>query len=227
MGFLGILMLDTAFPRVLGDAGNPASFPYAARTLVVADAGSLDIVRDGVPDPALVARFCAAAKQLETEGAGAIISTCGFLVQVQDQIAAAVNIPVMLSALSLYPDIRRDHRLGKIGILTASAPGLGARALAAAGINRADVAIRGMQDCPAFASAILCAKADQPQTLDTPAIGRFAVQQARSILADHPDTQAFLLECGNLPPYAKDIAKATGRPVHSILDAANRLMGKS
>ena len=38
-----------------------------------------------------------------------------------------------------------------------------------------------------------------------------------------PDLGGFLLECGNLPPYADAIRAATGRPVFGILDAASLL----
>ena len=47
--FLGILMLDTNFPRIIGDAGNVDSYDIPARTLVVSGAGSLDIVKIGQP----------------------------------------------------------------------------------------------------------------------------------------------------------------------------------
>ena len=35
-------------------------------------------------------------------------------------------------------------------------------------------------------------------------------------VAAHPEVGAVLLECTNMPPYAADIAAATGRPVFSI-----------
>lgn len=101
--FLGILMLDTAFPRILGDAGNPDSYDLPARTRVIKNAGSLNIVKNGRPDEALVQQFCQAAQELETEGAIALVSTCGFLISVQNDIARSVSIPVTLSSLSLYP----------------------------------------------------------------------------------------------------------------------------
>ncbi|WP_319412739.1 hypothetical protein [uncultured Cohaesibacter sp.] len=47
-------MLDTRFPRPLGDAGNPDSYAIAARIERIDGAGSLDIVRNGRPNPLLV-----------------------------------------------------------------------------------------------------------------------------------------------------------------------------
>ena len=219
-GFIGVLMLDTAFERILGDAGNPNSYHRPARTRVIELAGSTDIVRDGRPDPALVSAFCTAAKSLEAEGAVALTSTCGFLVTIQQQVAASVTIPVMVSALSLFPVIRVTHANRSIGIITASMPSLGHFALHAAGIAPEQAVITGMEDCAAFASAILVPKAQQPAKIDRDAIQAAAIGRAKSICAAQPDLAAILLECGNLPPYADAIRVVTGKPVYSILEGA-------
>jgi hypothetical protein len=222
-GFIGVLTLDTAFERVLGDAGNPESYHRPARLRVVEGAGSPEIVRDGRPDPALVAAFCAAAVALEAEGAVALTSTCGFLVTVQAEIAGAVSIPVMVSALSLFPAIRAAHGDRRIGIITASKPSLGRTAFAAAGIAAETAIVAGMEDCAAFASAFLAPKYRQPARIDRRAIEDGVVGKALALAAAGADLGAILLECGNLPPYAAKISAATGRPVYSILDAARLL----
>lgn len=222
--FLGILMLDTRFPRPLGDAGNVESYHRLAEIHVVEHAGSLDIVRDGLPAPELIAAFSNAAKSLESRGAGAILSTCGFLITVQCQIARAVSVPVCLSALSLFPVVRATHGNRPIGILTASKPSLGRAALEAAGIGQGHARVAGMEGCPAFARAILRPTDQQSLTLDQSAVAAAAVAQAMALIEASPDIAAILLECGNLPPYAAAIRQATGRPVYSILDAARLIL---
>jgi Asp/Glu/hydantoin racemase len=218
--FLGILMLDTAFPRVLGDAGNIESYDIPARIRIVSGAGSLDIVKNGNPTVELVAAFCEAAKTLEQDGACAIVSTCGFLISVQTEISNAVKIPVMVSSLSLYPTIRARVGDKKIGILTASKAALGGSALKSADIQTNDVVIEGFEDCEAFSSAILAKKENQPQTINTAKIEQVAIQKSQNMVENNPDLAAILLECGNLPPYAPAIRAATGLPVFSILDGA-------
>jgi hypothetical protein len=220
---LGILSLDTAFPRIRGDVGNAQSYPFDALVQIVEGADSPLIVKDGVIDPAILARFEAAAVDLVGRGAAAIVSTCGFLISAQAQIAASVKVPVMLSALSLYPMVKATCP-GRIGILTASRSALGPTALAAAGIMPVDVAIAGMEDEPAFTDVILVTKSAQPETLDAAAIEKAAVRKALSLQRDHADLSAIILECGNLPPYATAIRKATGLPVFHLLDAAQSLM---
>ncbi len=217
-GFIGVLMLDTAFERIPGDAGHAESWHRPARLQVVAGAGSPQIVRDGRPDAGLVRAFVGAARRLEAEGAVAIASTCGFLAVLQNEVAAAVRVPVMLSALSLYPLLRRAHGGRPIGILTASAPSIGPETLAAAGIDWGEAVIGGLEDNAAFAATFLAPKVAQPARIDRAAIEAAAVDRARALCARHPATAALLLECGNLPPYAGAIAEATGRLVHSILD---------
>jgi len=220
---LGVLSLDTAFPRITGDVGNAYSYSFDVVIDVVKGADSPMIVRDGVPAPAMLELFVQAAVRLERKGAAAIVSTCGFLVTAQAQIAASVSVPVMLSALSLYPVVRASCP-GRIGILTASSAALGPNALAAAGIIRADVAIAGMQDVPAFAQVILVTRAEQPATLDRDAVENAAVAKALKLQADHRDLSAVILECGNLPPYAAAIRNATGLPVFHLVDAAHLMM---
>ncbi|WP_096171641.1 aspartate/glutamate racemase family protein [Cohaesibacter sp. ES.047] len=225
--FVGILMLDTRFERPIGDAGNVASYPCPARVAVVEGAESPEIVKDGRPSDALVEAFLRAARQLEADGAIAITSTCGFLITIRKELQAAVSIPVITSALCLYPALKARHPDGRIGILTASKSSLGKVALAAAGIDAKDVVIEGMEDCPAFAEAILRAKADQTLKMDQGAIEAAITAKAKAMVARHPNVRAFLLECGNMPPYQAAIAKATGRPVVSLLDGIADLLRRA
>ncbi len=220
-------MLDTRFPRISGDAGNIHSYAIPARTAIVTGAESLDIVIDGLPSPDLVEAFISAAKQLELEGAIAIVSTCGFLVSIQDQIANAVTIPVLLSALSLHTEISATHQGKPIGILTASKKELGQTALKAANVNRKNAYIEGMEDCRAFTDAILKPKTKQPLEIDRTQVEKAVVKKAQNLLKNNPDIAAFLLECGNLPPYSDAIARATGRPVYSIIDGANDMVERA
>lgn len=222
--FLGILSLDTAFPRIAGDVGNPQSYPFPARLGVVAGAESPRIVRPGRPDPDLVAAFAEAARALEAEGAAALVSTCGFLASVQREIAGAVRIPVMLSALTLWPVIAAA-RAGPVGILTASAAALGPESLAAAGIPPRAVHVAGLEEAPAFADTFLAPKAAQPARLDRAAVEAAVLSRARALIAARPEVSALLLECGNLPPYAQALRRETGRPVFHLLDGARLLMG--
>ncbi|MBE3636659.1 aspartate/glutamate racemase family protein [Mangrovicoccus algicola] len=218
--FIGILSLDTRFPRIPGDAGHPDSYHLPARLRVVPGAGSPEIVRDGRPAPELVAAFRTAAQALAADGACLITSTCGFLVTVQEEIARAVPVPVLLSGLSLLPVVARMTGARPVGILTASAPALGPAAIAAAGGRMEDVRIAGLEQDPVFAATFLAPKERQAEQLDPARMAAAAAGAARDLVARAAECGAILIECGNLPPYAGAIAAAAGRPVFSILDGA-------
>lgn len=223
---LGILSLDTQFPRILGDVGNPDSYPFAASVKVVDGADATKIVKDGLPDEAILRNFETAARTLQDNGAQAIVSTCGFLITAQSRIAAQVKIPVMLSALSMLPSLRAMTS-GPVGILTASRSALGATALRAAQISPDDVVIQGMENDPVFTGVFLATRARQAVEFDRDQMEQAVVARAKSLVQNAPDVGAILLECGNLPPYAAAIRAGTGRPVFHLLDAAKLMMAAS
>ena len=220
-------MLDTQFERPPGDAGNCDSYTIPARTSIISGAGSPDIVKDGRPSGNLISAFITAAKELEAQGACALTSTCGFLITIQERITAELSIPVLLSALGMYEGIATHYPNGKIGILTASKSSLGETALKAANIDPSNVIIMGMEDCPAFANTYLRTKDQQTIKLDQPGIKKAILHKAETMLEQNPDIAAFLLECGNLPPYQQAIAITTGKPVFSILDGVNNMISRA
>src|ERR1044071_2045693 len=67
---VGILMLDTRFPRIPGDMGNAASFPFPVRYHRVTGANPDRVVRKGAEG--LLPAFLEGARALEREGVGMI-----------------------------------------------------------------------------------------------------------------------------------------------------------
>ncbi|MEM9395356.1 MAG: aspartate/glutamate racemase family protein [Pseudomonadota bacterium] len=220
MAHLGILSLDTAFPRIVGDAGNPGSYPFDAKIAVVKHAEAARVVSDQPLPEDMVDAFVRTAQELEAGGASALVSTCGFLVHAQDRVAQAVRVPVMLSPLSMYPLVQSICP-GRVGVLTASEHALGARTLKAVGIKAADVG--GMEHHAAFRDTFLAPKSHQPNAFSYKLIAQLVLQEAQSIAAQAP-LSALILECGNLPPYAPILREELGVPVFTILDAATWLM---
>src|SRR5215217_2386040 len=102
---LGILALDTAFPRIPGDVGCAATFDFPVRYATVEGADP-DAVVHRASDSALP-RFVRAARKLVEDGCIGITTTCGFLVRWQRDLAAAVEVPVLTSSLLLVPFVAR------------------------------------------------------------------------------------------------------------------------
>jgi hypothetical protein len=205
---VGILMLETTFPRIPGDIGNPASFPFAVRYQTVLGASPKNVVL--APDPGLIASFIAAGQDLVDQGVKAIATSCGFLALFHRQLVAALPVPVFTSSLLqvhlAQALIRRDQ---KVGILTARKPSLTDAHLAELGIQDYPLVIAGMENAPEFSAVFIGGKGE----LDEDRCRREMQSAARELKRGHADLGAMVLECTNMPPYAEIIREETGVPV--------------
>ena len=207
---LGVLMLDTRFPRIVGDIGNAATFDFPVRCVTVRGASPQRVVRER--DPALLQPFIAAGLALVRDGATAITTSCGFLVLFQRELQAALPVPVWTSSLLLLPELRAELPAGRtVGVVTADAASLGADHLRCAGAA-ADTLVEGLAAGCSFQRTLLNDEAE----LDVPAARQATVDAAQRLVACHPEVAAIVLECTNMPPYADAVRAATGRPVHGI-----------
>lgn len=203
-GFLGVLMLQTRFPRLPGDVGHAASFRMPVRYRVVAGATPGRVVR--AQDPALLRPFIDAARALVADGATAITTSCGFLLQHQAALQAALPVPVWTSALLKLPALTRP------GVLTVDAQALGPELLRAAGAAPG-TPVQGLPPGGHLQRTLL----DDLPTLDPARAEAEVVTAARALVQGHSEIDSLVLECTNLPPYAEAIAQATGRPVHHLM----------
>jgi len=208
---VGILMLDTRFPRIPGDAGNPVTWPFPVEFETVTGVRVEAAVRERDPQR-FEQPFLDAARRLEQRGVSLLTTSCGFLILLQDRLQSAVRMPVLTSSLLQVPWISaflEPH--AKIAIVTFERPSLTSAHLWAAGINPSRVVIAGLEGT-AFHTAI----ALDLEALDEERARRDHVDVARRLIAQHPEIEAFVLECTNMPPYAPAIREATGLPVYDI-----------
>lgn len=208
-GSLGILMLDTRFPRIVGDIGNPASFDFPVTFRTMSGIGPADAVAAHPDRPRVLAALKANAEALTAQGAAGITTSCGFLALYQDELAAASPVPVATSALLLIANLKGRS----VGVLTASAKNLTPAHLTAVGAP-SDTPVEGMPEMGSFAHTFL----RNGTTLDRDAVEGEAVTAGRALLAKHPAVDTIVLECTNLPPYKAALQRALGLPVHDVLD---------
>jgi len=210
---VGILMLDTRFPRIPGDMGNATTFPFPVRYHRVQGANPDLVVRRGAEG--LLPAFVDGARQLERDGVGAVTTNCGFLVKFQRELAAAVTVPVFTSSLLLVPLVHQMLPRGRrVGIMTVSAATLGPEHLEGAGIGSdIPIAVAGMETEKEFTRVLL---GDELE-LDVDLAREEHVRVARRLVGEHPDIGALVLECTNMPPYTADIQRETGLPVFDIV----------
>ena len=176
---LGILTLDTAFPRVRGDVGNPETFAFPVRHATVRGALVDDIVHRR--QDALLPAFVAAANELVDGGCIGIATTCGFLVRWQRELAAELEVPVLTSSLLQVPLVQRclpRHR--RVGVVTYSAADLSPEALEAAGADPY-TPVAGVDPRGYFFRTIRHGAA----TIDERAMTQDVVAAARRLAAEH------------------------------------------
>lgn len=216
--WLGVLMLDTRFPRPPGDIGHPATFRGPVRHRVVPGAVPGDVVRsaEGLRAGGIAHRFIDAALALQAEGAAAITTSCGFLVLLQDQLQAALRVPVVASSLLQLPALLARER--RVGVLTISAEHLVPDYLLASGVPAdrvADVVVQGVAAQGPFARALL----GNQDALDPAAAERDVVDAAEALQRRAPGLRSVVLECTNMPPYAAAVQRATGWRLCSLATA--------
>lgn len=216
--FLGVLTLQTRFPRLLGDLGNPASFGVPTLTRVVRGARPRDVVQSaaGQQGAGLLEPFAETLRALERAGATAITTSCGFLVLMQAQLQSLTHVPVVTSSLTLLPELLERQR--RVGVLTVSAGHLEWEFFRAAGVpesRRDDIVIEGVEPEGEFARVFL---GDSP-TMDYRRVQREVLEAAQRLHARAPDLVDVVLECTNMPPYAAAIHAATGLRGWSLLQS--------
>ena len=209
---IGILVLDTRFPRIPGDIGNAGTFDFPVLYHPVRGASSNRVVRG--TDQDLVPLFVEGARALEGLGVRAITTSCGFLARFQTELSQAVAVPVFTSSLMLVPLVHRMLSPGRaVGIMTVDASSLGTAHLTGAGITPdMRVVVTGLETEKEFTRVLL----DDALTLDVEAARQEHVAVARRLVGEHPEIGAIVLECTNMPPYAADVQAATGLPVFDI-----------
>lgn len=199
---LGILMLDTKFPRIPGDVGNEHSFSFEIIKKVITGADPKRVVVEA--DPMLLEPFIHAAKELEQEGAAAITTSCGFLAMFQKELSNAVSIPVFSSSLLQVPLVYQMLGAGKIvGIMTANSKTLGNKHFKGVGIETIPKVVYGMENLE-FGNVFV----GNNVNLNQNSAEKEMITIAKKMIQEHPEVGAIVLECTNMPPYSKAVQNA-------------------
>jgi len=208
---VGILMLEARFPRIPGDVGHALTWPFPVHYKVVPGASPDRVVRHRAEG--LLDAFVAAARELVATGADGVTTNCGFLSILQQELAAAVGVPVATSALMQAPLIERLLPPGKrVGILTISRAMLTAGHLEAAGAAP-DTPIAGTDSGREFSRAIL----NDELEMDVAACERDILDAGEELTRNHPEVGAILLECTNMGPHTRALHEHTGLPVFDMV----------
>jgi len=208
---IGILCLDTLFPKPPGQLRNPLTFDFPVVCRVLRGVGAKEILSS--PSAQLETLFVDAARELERDGVKAIAGSCGFMARFQNQIAAELHIPVFLSSLLQLPLVRLMHgEKAEIGVLTASSQALTPAHFANCATPMESVHIRGMEGNPEFWETIIEGKRHDfdMERLEAEIVGSAAAFAREKAL------DALVLECTDLSAFSAPIQRAITLPVYDI-----------
>ena len=208
---IGILCLDTLFPKPPGQLRNPLTFDFPVVCRVLRGVGAKEILSS--TSAQLETLFVDAARELERDGVKAIAGSCGFMARFQSQIAAELHVPVFLSSLLQLPLVRLMHgEKAEIGVLTASSQALTPAHFANCATPMESVHIRGMEGNPEFWETIIEGKRHDfdMERLEAEIVGSAAAFAREKAL------DALVLECTDLSAFSAPIQRAINLPVYDI-----------
>jgi hypothetical protein len=210
---LGILMLDTKFPRIQGDVGHAETWPFPVLYHVVKGAKTNRIM-GSEPDPDLIAPFLAGARALEGQGVRAITTSCGFLAVFQRELAAAVSVPVVTSSLLQVPFVAKTLKPEQKVCIVTERPHLTERHFAGVGWSSKDqpAIVAAMPESARFPKTFI----DDSTEADAEVLESDVVETARTALRNSPEIGAFVLECTNFVPFSQAVRAATNLPVFDL-----------
>ena len=201
-GPLGILMLDTRFPRIVGDIGNAQSFDFPVIFRRMEGIGSADAVTAHPDRPRVLAALEGNARALAAEGAIGLSTSCGFLALYQEDLSAVSPVPVATSAL-LHIKRLAGRR---VGVITASARNLTPAHFAAVGAPT-DTPFVGLPEGSSFAKTFI----GNATTLDRDEVEREVVAAARDLVAPERGPSPRPAPCRKAREAQRGLGAAAGR----------------
>lgn len=207
----GILMMDSTIPRLPGDPGHAATFPFPVRYGVVRGFPFEDLVEIRREN---IGRVINAAIDLEREGVNFVAADCGLFAPFQRDIAEMLSVPFIGSALSLIPMIARFLPAGqKVGLITGDTRLLKEAHLLEAGADPEALVVRGMEKSREFQEVVV----KRGRKLDSEAMQAGVLTAVEDLFRSGENIGAVVLECTNLITFRSDIQQQFRVPVFDMV----------
>ncbi len=202
---IGIIAVHLIYPKLPGNVANATTYPFPVLYKEV----FFEIEELFEGSESIKNQVIEAAKYLEDQGVRAIIGACGYFAHFQEAVREAVNVPVFLSSLCQLPLIKTgisDKK--KIAIFAASGDSINDELLSKIGTDSKRLLIQDIGHLESFAGIRYGSTEFDNKKLTEELTG-----VAEKLVSENNDIGAILLECSDLPPYARAIQAATGLPV--------------
>lgn len=210
---IGIITIDFDYVKLPGNVANATTFRFPVTYEVVSF--PIEDLFEGKSE--ILEQILEAARRLERKGVRAIVGACGYFNHFQEQIKAAVVVPVFMSSVLQIPLIKmglRDDQ--KIAVLVADGTGANQAFFAKAKADIGDCIVQDIGSLESFAPI----RYIKPH-LDNARLEQDLVAVTKELTQKHPEIGAVLLECSDLPPYAAAIQREVGLPVFDFITLIN------
>ncbi|WP_247776755.1 hypothetical protein [Bradyrhizobium sp. CW1] len=166
-------------------------------------------------DLTLAPAYIAAARKLVEDGAVAIGSNCGFAIRYQAAVAAAVDVPVMMSTLVLLPALLRQLAPStQVGVVTSDSTLFAEDLLGLTDpAERARVVVVGIEGGNMARNATMNLPTGPAE------IEEDVASCVRRLLDTNPKVAALLFTCTLFPMITPAIRRRFGRPIYDISTA--------
>lgn len=189
-----------------GNSTNPATYPFPVKFVEVPGACVDTVILH--PSEKLLLRMTDICKDLEKEGIRMIATSCGFNAVFQQRIAEKINVPLFSSALLLVPMVQAAvGKCASVAVITANKGSLSEEHMRACGITEdMNVDVFGLEEAAEWKNIF-----DEPdRPFDMEKVEREIVGTSERAVKGGKNFKAIVLECTDLPPFAKKISSATG-----------------
>ncbi|MBN1334105.1 MAG: aspartate/glutamate racemase family protein [Synergistales bacterium] len=209
----GLMQLE----KLKGNSTNVESYDYPVLIRRVEGASAETIVLN--PDEAVLQRMVSVMEEMIGEGVKAITTSCGFNAIHQKRLADSVDVPVFTSSLMQIPFVLRTLKEGQsVVVITARKASLTPLHFKNCGVAASDpVHVMGMEEWQEW-EKVLDSKVP---VVDMDLIEKEIIEAGFLAKKQYPDVGAFVLECTDMPPFARAIREATGLPVFDFITLVN------
>lgn len=215
---IGVLMLNTVFPRLQGDIGNMDTFRVDTERLWVEGATSKSVV---LSDVDICNNFLSGAKKLQENNCSLVTTSCGFLIKYQSEISKSLSVPFISSSLVLYNLLQSIYGIGQVGVLTASKTNLSKLNTDICNIKDVCKCCEGMEETY-FYNVYVENNVSDIDELDIEKLYE-DIKTKAIILKDRCSKKlsVILMECTNMAPFAERLSLECDIPVYTLNSAIN------
>lgn len=212
-GVLGVLMLEGRMADEPGCMASAETFGYPVLRHVVRGSRT---PRSQAEAEAMLPAYVEAAREVAARGATAVTANCGLIALLQRELAAAVDVPVVTSALLSVPTAYAATGNRPVGVLTFFTSAVDERNFQASGWSEQDipVTVGGVGESEAWLEFL------ETKTLDEPRrerMRRDLLDTLTLMRQRQPGLGSIVCECTMIPAVLDDVRDQVPLPVFDIL----------